>query len=135
MAKSKNASVDTNVLLRWLLGDVEHQERKVNELLSHGTKYEVADLALNEVVYVLERFYKIERAVVVQNVLAVMGHPQFVCNKNLFEKVIPLYLKEPALSITDCALLVYARLQNATPLYTFDKKLVSTSDGDAKIPV
>ena len=86
MAKNKNASVDTNVLLRWLLGDVEHQEKRVNELLSSGAKYEIADLALNEVVYVLERFYKIERAVVVQNILAIIRHPQFVCNRNLFEK-------------------------------------------------
>lgn len=134
MAKSKCASVDTNVLLRWLLGDVEHQEKQVNKLLALGTKYEVADLALNEVVYVLERFYKIERAIIVQNILAVIRHPQFVCNRNLFEKVLPLYLKEPTLSVTDCALLVYARLNNATLLYTFDKKLANASDGDAKIP-
>lgn len=135
MEKRNNASVDTNLLLRLVLNDVPEQEVSVKKLLSVGVRYEVADVALTEMVFVLERLYKMERQMITQFLLVILRHPQFVCNKTLFERVLPIYVSKPALSIVDCALLVYARLNNATPLYTFDKKLVNASDGDAKIPM
>jgi uncharacterized protein len=134
MERKTNASVDTNLLLRLVLNDIPEQIKSVKKLLARKARFEVSDLALTEMAFVLERVYKMERRVVVEFLLVIIRHPQFVCNKNLFERAIPLYLSEPALSINDCALLVYARLNNATPLYTFDKKLVAKSAGDAKIP-
>jgi len=134
MVKNSTASVDTNVLLRLLLNDVPVQTKAVKELLQIKTKYEVADLALTEVTFVLERFYKMERDVVAKNLMAIVRHPQFICNENLFEKIIPLYLSEPALSMNDCALLGYARLNKALPLYTFDKALQKKSAGYAQQP-
>lgn len=134
MEKRSNASVDTNILLRLVLNDVPEQERSVRKLLSTKMRYEVADVALTEMVFVLERFYKMERQMVVQFLLVILRHPQFVCNKTLFERVLPVYVSKPALSIIDCVLLEYARLNKATPLYSFDKKLVNFSNGDAKTP-
>lgn len=134
MVKNNTTSVDTNVLLRLLLNDVPEQTKAVQKLFTIKTKYEVADVALIELVFVLERVLKMERGVVVHNLTAVIKHPQFICNKNLFEQIIPLYLAESALSINDCALLGYARLNKATPLYTFDKALIKKSNGDACTP-
>jgi predicted nucleic-acid-binding protein len=134
MEKRNNASVDTNVLLRLVLNDVPAQADAVKKLLSFRVKYEVADVALTEMVFVLERLYKMERQMVTQFLLVILRHPQFVCNRSLFEKIVPIYLSEPSLSIVDCTLLEYARQNNTAPLYSFDKKLVNMSNGDAKIP-
>jgi predicted nucleic-acid-binding protein len=134
MEKRNSASFDTNLLLRLVLNYVPEQATSVKRILSGGGKYAVADVALTEMVFVLERLYKMERQMITQFLLVILRHPQFVCNRSLFEKVLPLYLSEPALSIVDCTLLEYARLNKTTPLYSFDKKLVKMSNGDAKIP-
>lgn len=134
MEKRNNTSVDTNLLLRLVLNDVPEQAIAVKKLMSGGGKYEVADVALTEMVFVLERLYKMERQIITQFLLVILRHPQFVCNKTLFERALPIFVSKPALSIVDCTLLVYARLNNATPLYTFDKKLVNASNSDAKVP-
>ncbi len=134
MERKTSASFDTNLLLRLVLNDIPEQTKSVKKLLAKKSRFEVADLALTEMAFVLERVYKMERRMVVEFLSVIIRHPQFICNKNLFERVLPLYISEPTLSINDCALLWYARLNNATPLYSFDKKLVNKSEGDAKIP-
>lgn len=134
MERKNNASLDTNTLLRLVLNDIPEQATLVKKLLAKKARFEVADLAITEMAFVLERVYKMERRMVVEFLLVIIRHPKLICNKNLFERVLPFYLSETALSINDCALLEYARLNKAMPLYTFDKKLVSKSEGDAKIP-
>ena len=135
MAKNKlRGSLDTNALLRLLLGDVPAQTRAVESLLTKESVFEVADAALIEMIFVLEKIYKMERPLVMENVLAITRHKQFLCNKKMFEQCLPLYVAHKSLSIIDCALVTYARLQNATPLITFDKDIVKYASGDAIIP-
>ena len=134
MERKTNASLDTNLLLRLVLNDIPEQATLVKKLLAKRARFEVADLAITEMAFVLERVYKMERRMVVEFLSVIIRHPQFICNKNLFERILPLYLSEPTLSINDCALLEYARLNKAVPLYTFDKKLVAKSSGDAIQP-
>jgi predicted nucleic-acid-binding protein len=134
MARNNSGSVDTNILLRLLLNDVPAQTDTVKRMLDGRSRYDVADSAIIEMVFVLEKQYKIEREVIVQYIQYVVKNSQFSCNTNLFLAILPLYLSEKSLSINDCALLGYARLNKATPLHTFDKKLVSKSEGDASHP-
>lgn len=126
-------SLDTNVLLRLLLDDVPLQKRAVEKLLDAGGVFEVADGALFEMVFVLEKVYAMNRILIKENVNVITGNKQFLCNKKLFAHCMPLYVQHENLSIIDCALLTYARLQGATPLCTFDKDLVRVANGDAKI--
>ena len=134
MGSKKNGSLDTNTLLRLLLDDVPEQTKAVEKLLVTGRKFEVADAALIEMVFVLEKIYKMDRGLIQENILGIVRNSVFVCNKNLFEKALPIYVSEPALSIIDCSLLTYARLNKALPLYSFDKKLVNKSDRDCVTP-
>ncbi len=135
MAKSKSrGSLDTNVLLRYLLGDVPHQSTAVESLLADGSVFDVADAALLEAVFVLEKFYKMERELIQDNMFTVTRNKQFACNQQLFERCMPLYVSHPSLSITDCILLTQARLNKKTPLYAFDEKLAKYSEGNAVIP-
>ena len=134
MANKPNGSLDTNILLRLLLDDVPEQTKVVEKILASGKKFEVADAALIEMVFVLEKIYKMDRELIQENVIGIIRNSLFVCNKQLFERVMPIYVSEPTLSIIDCSLLMYARLNQALPLYTFDKKLVKKSDKDSVLP-
>ncbi|MBI5470489.1 PIN domain-containing protein [Candidatus Kaiserbacteria bacterium] len=135
MAKSRlQGSFDTNALLRLVLGDVPAQTAAVESLLEKGGIFEVADAALIEMIFVLEKILKMDRSLIQENVFAITRHKQFIINKKLFEKCMPLYCAHKSLSIVDCALVSYARLRKA-PLYTFDKDLIKYAEGDAKNPV
>lgn len=123
-------SLDTNVLLRLLLQDVPDQHDAVVDLLSRTNgQFEVADTAIIEVVFVLERHYGFTRDAVAEDVGSLITLPQLNCNRDLFERALPLYTVHPALSFEDCCLSIYAELQAAAPLWTFDKKLASQAAG------
>ena len=134
MGSKKNGSLDTNTLLRLLLGDIPEQTKAVEKLLTTGRKFEVADAALIEMVFVLEKIYKMDRNLIQENILGIVRNSVFACNKALFENALPIYVSESSLSIIDCSLLTYARLNKALPLYSFDKKLVNKSNNDCVNP-
>ena len=119
------------MLLRFLLNDVPAQTRALDALLTEGGAYRIEDAALIEMVFVLEKLYHMPRDAVVDNLLVLIEHEQFVCNKRVFERALPVYVAQPSLSFMDCMLLAYARVHKQTPLYTFDKALVKHADGDA----
>lgn len=117
------ASADTNVLLRWALDDLPEQSDAANRLLNGGSEVQVADAAIIEAAYVLEKVYGFERSLVAGYIKAIMALGQVNCNRALFSRVLPLYEQHKQLSMTDCCLAMYAELNNARPLHTFDKKL------------
>jgi predicted nucleic acid-binding protein len=58
-----------------------------------------------------------------------MQLPELDGNRALFAKALPLFATHPALSLEDCCLSVYAELDGATPLWTFDQKLARQVTG------
>jgi len=134
MAHKVNGSLDTNVLLRFLLGDVSSQTRAVERLFAKGDRFEVADATLIELIFVLEKVYGMSRDLIQENVHIITRSSQFNSNHKLFELSLPRYVSEPTLSIIDCVLLDYARLNKTTPLYSFDKQLIKKSNGDCLAP-
>lgn len=134
MTRRIDGSLDTNTLLRLLLGDVPAQTKAVEALLASGRRFEVADAAILEMIFVLEKIYKMNRDLIQENVYSIVQNKSFRCNRKLFEHALPLYISEPSLSIIDCTLLTYARVQKAVPLYSFDKKLIKVSQSDCVKP-
>ena len=122
MKKTSNGSVDTNILLRLVVGDVSSQFTTAKKLIENGT-YHVADIAIIEVIFALDRYYNVPRQQIAEVVFALAARPNLVLNRALFMAAIPNYIKHPRLSIEDCCLAEYARLNSALPLWTFDKKL------------
>ena len=124
-------SLDANIVLRFLLGDVPHQYTAVAKLLkSVGSKqFSVADIAFIETAFVMERAYGMARSDIVRALDGFMALTQIQCNSVLFEKVLPEFAAHPALSMEDCCLAAYAELNNAQPLYTFDRKLANQANG------
>lgn len=122
----KQCSLDTNILLRAILNDIPEQSQKITELLdSNDTTFHIADLAIMETVYVLQTAYFRTRQEIVRDLSILFCIRNINCNKNLFEKVFPIFLDHPKLSFADCCLSTYAELGQATPLYTLDHKLAS----------
>lgn len=129
----KNVSLDTNCLLRYFLEDISDQTKAVDKLLKETYKFNVSDMAISEFCFVLEKFYKLPRRQIGECLNRLINMENLNCNRTLFAKVIPVYTSSPALSIIDVCLMFYAELNNAVPLYTFDKKLALQGNGLAKL--
>lgn len=125
--------LDTNVLLDWLLDRDEARTKRIDKLLSDVRELQIPDVIIVELAFALEKFYELPRDIVVENIAKVIDEPVFNCNRNLFRSALSDYARHPALSFVDCCLMHYADLQNALPVWTFDKKLVSQSNGKAKV--
>jgi predicted nucleic-acid-binding protein len=118
-------SLDANVLLRLILRDVPSQSDTALELMQRKGVFHVADTALIEVIFALERYYEIPRADIAHYIQAVISHPKLLLNRQLFSSALPAYTNHPTLSFEDCCLAIYAELNSALPLWTFDKKLAT----------
>ncbi len=117
-------SLDTNILLRLILNDVPEQSLKVQALLNgNAKKFRVDDLALTELVFVLEKIYRLDRREISEALDIVLNIPQLVLDRALFQTVVQLYLANSTLSVADCYLASAASANGAIPLWTFDKKL------------
>ena len=124
--------LDTNVLLDWLLDRDQERTGLVDKLLSRSKELQIPDVVIVELAFALEKFYELPRELVSDNINKVIDESVFNCNRTLFRKAITEYIEHPALSFLDCCLLNYAELQHATPLWTFDKKLVTQTKNRAK---
>jgi len=119
-----SGSLDANIVLRLLLNDVTDQHQAVLNLLQyHPDQFIVSDTAIIEVVFVLERHYTFPRSAICEAINGLATLPQITCNHTLIEKALPLFIKHITLSFEDCCLAIYAELNKALPLWTFDQKL------------
>lgn len=121
-------SLDTNALLRYIVGDIPEQADAVERLLRQaGGQLAVADIAIIEVVFVLNLYYGMSRGEVAEALRMIMNLREINCNRNLFNAALTDFVEHPALSFEDCCLAQYAKLSGAVPLYTFDRKLANQS--------
>lgn len=121
-----SGSLDTNAILRLLINDIPQQHEAVKALLTKASsQLAVADTAIIELVFVLERYYGFSRQQANEAVIGLMQLKEISCNRILFEKALPIYLNHAALSFEDCCLSTCATLNEAEPLWTFDKKLAA----------
>lgn len=129
MASKQREALDTNTILRLMLWDIPEQAEAVFALLHRpGVEYNIADLAITEAVYALQKLSKSREEIVI--LLNGLLKPLNVnANLGLFERVFPMYLEHPKLSFNDCCLVVYANLNEAEPLWTFDRALAKQMPG------
>jgi predicted nucleic-acid-binding protein len=122
-------SLDTNCLLRWLLCDEPEQTAIITNIINSEESLVVADAALIETVFVLEKIKKISRETIEKAVLAIFEKDNILCNRKLFIEILSIYTSRSKLSFVDCYLEVLARSTGAAPLLTFDKKMGSQLSG------
>ena len=119
-----HASLDTNCLLRWILRDVPEQADAVASNLTSGQSFHLADQAIIEMIYVLEKTYSLPRVAIVDIVNLLMAESQFSWNREFFANIMVPYQMHNSLSVVDCYLAHDALRASATPLYTFNKQLI-----------
>ena len=121
-------SIDTNIVLRCILGDVPEQRKKANEFLKtpNDTHY-LSSQAILECVYVMEVALGMMRTEVVDmmSFFLVRYADHLEYDRNMTAVTLPYYLEHPKLSWVDCALAAEAETKHREPLFTFDKKLGS----------
>lgn len=133
MAFRIEESLDTNIILRLMLKDVPGQCRRLQDLFMRANvRYHVADLAITEAVYVMQGSYHLSREKIVDGIKKLLLFPGVNYNQELFDRVLPMYLACPKLSFNDCCLAGYAALNEAEPLWTFDREFAKES-GTAKM--
>jgi len=116
-------SLATNVVLRFLLGDVADQTKKATKLIENNTVY-VTDVIVIEVIYVLEKVYELPRKDICELVTDFLNFSNVVHNPRFLLKTISLYENYPALSVVDCYACEEAK-DYGNELVTLDKKLIS----------
>lgn len=119
-------SLDTNTILRLGLHDVPAQADRIITLIESSTpgSLMVADVALFECAWVLRNsLYHFDRLMIGKFLSNITNIPQINCNRSMFERALDIYVDNPSLSLIDACLAIYAEINNAVPLLTFDKKL------------
>lgn len=118
-------ALDTNVIIRLFINGEPRQSAAALACLERYDEVRLGSVALLESIYVLNRHYGLSRTEIVHYFQRLLGHPKISYDQALFEPALRYYTEHPALSIEDCCATVQARLEEATPLLTFDKKLAN----------
>ncbi|MCF8051271.1 MAG: PIN domain-containing protein [Desulfobacterales bacterium] len=115
--------IDTNVVLRYLLGDhpeLSPQAEIFMTAISEGTrKAEIREVVLVECIYVMEKFYRIPRGEIVEKLSAILNFPGIVPSGKSEMLEALLHFRESTLDIVDCLLAAHA--SDSRPIMSFDK--------------
>lgn len=118
------AFVDTNILLRWLLGDHKELTHKAENIVNSAKPGSliVTDIVVAEVVYVLRSTGR-DRHQTVEALMLVGRTPAYKYeNSDLIAEIISL-VSETSLDFADCYLLSRAN-RESIELATFDNRLL-----------
>ncbi len=116
-------SLDTNVILRFLLNDIPDETVKARRLIANSPVY-VSDVVFTETVFVLEKSLLYDRPFICASLRMFLRLNGVTHNNHILPKAIKLFEVKPGLSFVDCYAAVEAKLFG-TKLYTFDKKLIN----------
>jgi predicted nucleic-acid-binding protein len=115
--------IDTNVILRYLLGDHKTFSPKAKafmELVSHGTKKaEIPPVVIVECIYVMERFYKVPRSEIVETLTKILNFSGVVNSDK--SEILEALLKfaGTTIDIVDCILAAQSSPEKV--IISFDK--------------
>lgn len=113
-----------------MVGDIPEQRRAVRALIaSNNGQLVVADVAASEAVFALGRYYDMTRPQIATAMHGLMHIKTISCNRPLITAALDDFVAHPSLSFEDCLLAAEARLSEAAPLYTFDKKMAHQLKG------
>lgn len=116
-------TLDTNIILRYLLVEKPLYEQAKHLITRRGTK-RVSLLTLAEVVYILEG-KKFTRQEISQNLLSLAALDTLDLPRAVVQPALEIYISRPAISFVDACLAFEADVTDASPLWTFDKKLAN----------
>ncbi len=118
--------VDANVVLRYLLNDVEELADKAAVLLENKELF-IPTEVIAEIVYVLEKVYQVEREEIQNSLLELFSYNNIQVNDlEVITEALKFYVKKK-LDFVDAILYAYYKVRKYN-VYTFDKKLSKLLD-------
>lgn len=128
-------SLDTNVVLRFIVGDDPQQRRRAHALLATSdVVFLVSDMTWAEVEYALRVHYGKARKQVAALIGAFATFPSLLPDSGAVVAACEHYVGHPKLSFVDCLSACRAASDGAIPLYTFDAKLARQHPAAALVP-
>ncbi len=118
--------IDTNLFIRYLTNDDPQKADRVDRLLEQAVNGEIAlitaEIVLAEVVWVLESYYKIEKAQIAEMLKAILSTPGLkVLNGRIVEKALQYYSLRN-IDFGDAYIVALMQKKKITGIYSFDKK-------------
>jgi predicted nucleic acid-binding protein len=117
------ALVDTNVLIRHLTGDPPEMARRATDALAAGEELLLTDVVVAECVYVLESFYRVERARLAELMRSAIAFPSIATvDSSLLLRVLQLYELEQ-LHFADAYLVASAESTGIPAILSLDRAI------------
>lgn len=134
MQENKCVILDTNIIIRFLAQDSSQQAEAVEKLFKNAPEKSlfIPDIVLVEAVYVLLSYYGLTKKETIERITSLIFFKKFKLNTRLFQKTLEVYTQH-ALSFVDAYILALSSLDDMV-VYTFDKKLLVVSRGQASLP-
>lgn len=125
---NRTAFLDTNVLLRHIMQDVEDQSARASRLIADiadgGVRVCISETVVFETVFTLSSFYRIPRGDVSSQVRRILGMPGiFLHNKAIVLEALRFWESQGPLSFPDCYHLALTAALGLDEIYSFDKKM------------
>lgn len=116
--------LDTNVIIRYLKNDNVAQAERVERLLTSeaSQKFEIPDLIIAEIIFVLESFYEMEKSSIIEKIGILINFPKIKTNEKIIRKALHLF-SVSNISFPDAYLCSLVINKKNTFLYSFDKEL------------
>ena len=112
--------IDTNVVLRYLLNDIEEQADKAANVIENGA-FTLPEI-IAEVVYVLYRLYSVPREKMHEIVSPILNEVS-IDNRDVIEEALSVFSKSK-FDFVDCIVLARKEILRED-VFTFDKKLAN----------
>ncbi len=125
---SADASLDTNVVLRYLLNDHTDHSPRATALFRAIRLGEVEvycpSTVVFETIHILHRSMDIPRAAIAQTLSDLVASPGLrLGDGDAVHRALAFWVEQPALDFADCYLLALTRELGMSKIYTFDKKM------------
>ncbi len=113
--------VDANIILRYLLNDNEKLSSQAIDIIDNSEVYTTTEV-LAEVVYVLVKFYKLPKNIVIEKLLLLFEKNIVLhLETDMIIKALTLYLNNN-IDFVDCVLISHSHI-NHYEIISFDKKV------------
>ena len=114
--------VDTNIILRYLLNDVEELNEKAKDIIDNNDILIPNEIAV-EVCYVLQKVYKVEKEIIYTLIVELMAQDNvYFENRSIIYEAFKTFAKQ-SLDMVDCMLYAYSVVENKE-IKSFDNKLM-----------
>lgn len=133
------AFIDTNVLLRLLIKDDDVKRKACERLLEKAQAKDVAlyilPVAILEIVWVLEKYYKLDKKTVRELAEAILNTPELKIEiEGVFRDALAVY-EEKNIKFADAVMGHWGKEKDISTVYTYDTKDFKRIEGlEVKTP-